>query len=402
MISMRKIPRSFSVLLFLLVGTAVAANDIQNGAAQLRPQQERIQEIQKELKRKKAGEAAVIKREESILRALGRIERRLLVSKEELKRLDAKYDRIQGTIRSVEAKLDHIQDTIGQNQALSNARFVALYKTWRVGYVAYLLSYESYYDFARMVKFLKIVIDYDVNLLNQFRNQMLKKKRYQERLVREIKDLQRIRKEQEIRKSEIAGAKREKEALLHAVRKEKATYGRWIQELENQARELQLLVRKLEKETSPDKFSHLNFKHLKGKLSLPVAGNILFENRRRGIVIEASQHTPIKAIYPGKVIYSGWFEGYGNIIIIDHGDKYYTVSAHASKLLKRPNDRVEKGDIIALVGDTDSLRGPCLYFEIRYRGRPQDPCQWLSIPHDVQSPSGREKGTAATRRRGKS
>ncbi len=390
------------MLLLPLVGTTVAGDDIGIDTAQFRRQQERLQEIQEELKRKKSGEADVIKREESILHALSKIERRLLASKEELKGLDAKRDRIQRTINSVEEKLGHIQDRISRNQALLNSRFVALYKMWRLGYVPYLLSCESYYDFAKMTKFLRIVIGYDVNVLSQHQKQMLKKRRYQETLAREIKDLERIKAEQEMRKSEVARAKREKEAVLHAVRREKATYRRWIEELENQARELQLLVKKLEKETRGKEISHLNFRHRKGKLIVPVAGKVLLEDRGRGMLIEASQDTPIKAIYPGKVIYSGWFEGYGNIIIIDHGDKYYTVSAHASTLLKQLNDQVDEGDVIALVGDTGSLRGPCLYFEIRYRGKPQDPFQWLSIPQDLKRPSGRREGTATARERGKS
>jgi len=402
MIFIKKIPWSLFVLLFTLVGTAVTGDDIGSDTAQFRRQQERLQEIQEELKRKKSGEADVIMKEESILHALSRIERRLLASKEELNRLDAKRDRIQRTVNSVEEKLAYVRDRMSQNQALLNSRFVALYKMWRLGYMPYLLSCESYYDFVRMIKFLRIVIGYDVNVLSQHQEQMRKKRRYQETLAREIKDLQRIRAEQEMRKSEVARAKREKEAVLHAVRREKTAYRKWIQELENQAQELQLLVKKLEKETRVKEISHLNFRHRKGKLTVPVVGKLLPEDRGRGMLIEASQDTPIKAIYPGKVIYSGWFEGYGNIIIVDHGDKYYTVSAHASKLLKRLNDRVEEGDVIALVGDTGSLRGPCLYFEIRYRGKPQDPFQWFSIPEDVKRPSGRGEGTATAKGRGKS
>jgi septal ring factor EnvC (AmiA/AmiB activator) len=221
-------------------------------------------------------------------------------------------------------------------------------------------------------------------------------------LANEIKDLKRIRAKQETKKLEILRAKREKETFLHAVRREKANYGRWIRELEKRTKELQLLVKKLEKETRDKGIYDLNFKNQKGRLSLPVRGNVIREMHRRGIVIEAGKDSPIKAIYSGKVIYSGWFEGYGNIIIIDHGDKYYTVSAHASKLLKGINDRVTTGDIIALVGDTGSLRGPCLYFEIRYQGKPQDPLKWLSISKESKGPSKTKKGSATTRGRGKS
>jgi septal ring factor EnvC (AmiA/AmiB activator) len=398
----RKILSSLFFILFVFIGTNFAGDDFGIDGVQLKTQENRLQEIQEELKHKKADEAAVRKKEESILEALSRIERKLHARKEELRRLDSRYDRIRGNITSVQKKLDRIQHKIDQNQTLLRSRIVALYKVWRMGYLPYLLSNNSYNDFMRTEKFLRIVIDYDANLLRQYQAQWVKKRQYQEKLANEMKDLKRIRVEQQIKKLEILRAKREKRSFLTVVRKQKANYRRWIRELENQAKELQLLVKKLEKETRDKGRYDLDFKNEKGRLSLPVRGNVILEKHRRGIVIDADQDSPIKAVYSGKVIYSGWFGGYGNIIIIDHGEKYYTVSAHASKLLKRINDRVTQGDVIALVGDTGSLRGPCLYFEIRYQGKLQDPLEWLSIPEDSTGPSQTKKGPATAGERGKS
>jgi septal ring factor EnvC (AmiA/AmiB activator) len=380
MIDMKKILCGLFFLLFLFPGTNLAADDLGIDEAQVEKHERDLQEIQEELKHKKAGEAAVHKREESILDALSRIEKKLIAREEELRRLDSKYGRIRKNITSVQGKLDRIQNEMGHNQARLNSRTVALYKIWRVGYFPYLLSSETYNDFLRMVRFLKIVIDHDANLLSQYQAQWLEKRQHQDTLAKEIEHLKRIRKDRKGKKLEIVRAKREKESFLHTVRREKANYRRWIRELENQAQELQLLVKKLERKERGRGYSDLNFKNQKGRLSLPVGGSILPDNRGRGIVINASRDTPIKAVYSGRIIYSGWFEGYGNIIIIDHGEKYYTVSAHASKLLKKINDRVRKGDVIAFVGDTGSLGGPCLYFEIRYQGKLQDPLEWLFIP----------------------
>ena len=309
MIHVRKILCSFFFFLFIFIGTNFAADDIGINGAQVKTQRMRLQEIQEELKRKKAGETAVRKKEESILDALSRIDRKLLARKEELRRLDSRYDRIRGNIISVQEKLNRIQHKIDQNQTRLHSRIVALYKIWRIGYFPYLLAYNSYNDFMRMVKFLRIVIDFDANLLRQYQAQRLEKGQYQEKLAKELKDLKRIRAEQEIKKLEILRAKREKRSLLNDVRRQKADYGRWIRELEKRAKELQLLVTKLEKETRDKGVYDLNFKNQKGRLSLPVRGNVILEKHRRGIVIEADQDSPIKAVYSGKVIYSGWFKG---------------------------------------------------------------------------------------------
>jgi septal ring factor EnvC (AmiA/AmiB activator) len=402
MIPVRKIPCSLLVFLFTIVGSSFAVDDFPTNGTKINRHEKRLEEIQEELRRKKAGEAAVQKKEESILAALSGIERKLLARREELRRLDSQYDRIRGNVTSVQEKLNRIEHKIDQNQTRLRSRMVALYKIWRVGYLPYLLSYESYSDFLRTVKFLKIAIDYDANVLRQYQDQWFKKTQYQDTLAEESKDLKRVRAKQEKKRLEILRAKREKQTFLHAVRRQKANYRRWIRELEDQARELQLLVRKLGKDRRDKRVSDLNFKNQRGKLSLPVRGRVILEKHRRGIVIEADQDSPIRAVYSGKVIYSGWFEGYGNIIIIDHGDKYYTISAHASKLLKKINDRVTEGDIIALVGDTDSLTGPCLYFEIRYQGKLQDPLEWLSVSKNSNGLSQTKEGLATAGGRGKS
>ena len=83
------------------------------------------------------------------------------------------------------------------------------------------------------------------------------------------------------------------------------------------------------------------------------------------------------AVYGGHVIYTGWFKGYGNLIILDHDNEYYTLYAHMAEIGVREGDDVRQGQRLGTVGDTGSLEGPRLYFEVRYQGKPQDPEQWL-------------------------
>jgi murein DD-endopeptidase MepM/ murein hydrolase activator NlpD len=101
------------------------------------------------------------------------------------------------------------------------------------------------------------------------------------------------------------------------------------------------------------------------------------ETFRRGVDIEADEGAPIRAVYAGTVLYRGQLKGYGNLIILDHGAGYYTLYAHASEILVEEGDRVRAGQAIGRVGETGSLEGPRLYFEVRYQGRPEDPEQWL-------------------------
>ena len=101
----------------------------------------------------------------------------------------------------------------------------------------------------------------------------------------------------------------------------------------------------------------------------------------------------VRAVLSGKVLYADWFKGFGNIVIIDHGNHTFTVSGYCSELLKRAGETVSQGDAIALVGSAGSLKGPCLYFEIRHYGKPQDPMHWISqLDKVVFLPEVNEKG----------
>ena len=79
----------------------------------------------------------------------------------------------------------------------------------------------------------------------------------------------------------------------------------------------------------------------------------------------------------GRVRYAGWFQGYGRLVILDHGGGYYTVSGHLAEIAVAVGDTVASGAPIGTVGDSGSLSGPRLYFEIRRGGEALDPREWL-------------------------
>jgi septal ring factor EnvC (AmiA/AmiB activator) len=96
-----------------------------------------------------------------------------------------------------------------------------------------------------------------------------------------------------------------------------------------------------------------------------------------GIEITPRKDMLVKCIHPGTVAYTDHFQGYGNLIIIDHGMSYYTLYGHCSDFLVKKGDPVQADQSIALVGDYSALQGKTLYFEIRYKTKPLNPLQWL-------------------------
>jgi septal ring factor EnvC (AmiA/AmiB activator) len=173
------------------------------------------------------------------------------------------------------------------------------------------------------------------------------------------------------------------EAMLLLQAKAKAS-GSVLAELARAQTRLDQLVAELEArpETS-------GFGALRGKLPLPAPGRIeagfgkVLEPHfntvtlRRGIDIRAPAGTPVRAVASGSVAWTGWLRGYGNVVILDHGDGYHSVVAHLAEVMRTPGAHVFEGEVLGTVGDTGSLQGAVLYFELRRQGLALDPAPWL-------------------------
>jgi murein hydrolase activator len=99
--------------------------------------------------------------------------------------------------------------------------------------------------------------------------------------------------------------------------------------------------------------------------------------QRSGIEIQAEPGTPVKAVGKGKVLFAGWLPGYGQVVIVDHGEASVSVSGYLEEVAVKADDFLEGGDVIGSVGETGSLNGPGLYFELRRDGTPVDPVAWF-------------------------
>jgi len=213
-----------------------------------------------------------------------------------------------------------------------------------------------------------------------------------------------LRSEADQERAEFDQEAAKRRALLAKVQSERAYHDRMVGELSEATRRLEAFIRDLQekqrravaKVPPPSRPARPapgdagpGFASLRGRLAWPADGRVVAEygpqvnprfgtkTFRNGIDIEAGEGSNIAAVFPGQVVYTGWFRGYGNLIIVDHGGEYYTVYAHAADIRVTEGDEVKQGQIIGTVGDTGSLQGPRLYFEVRHEGKPQDPTQWL-------------------------
>ena len=120
-------------------------------------------------------------------------------------------------------------------------------------------------------------------------------------------------------------------------------------------------------------------------MSWPVTGNLVANfggrlpdgRRSDGVLIAAAAGTPVKAVAEGTVVFADWMTGYGNILIVDHGQGYMSLYAHNDGLLREAGDHVQRGQSVATVGSSGGQDSPGLYFELRRNGAPVNPADWL-------------------------
>ena len=135
-------------------------------------------------------------------------------------------------------------------------------------------------------------------------------------------------------------------------------------------------------------FSTRLFSTLKGRLRLPVRGELAgrFGTLRneggvsaKGVFIRAPEGEPVRAVGAGRVVYADWMRGFGNLLIVDHGEAYLSIYGNNESLLKQSGDPVTLGEPLATVGQSGGNEQTGLYFELRHLGRPFDPLSWVKL-----------------------
>ena len=175
---------------------------------------------------------------------------------------------------------------------------------------------------------------------------------------------------------------------------------REIKSLQHDEARLSRLVEELGKVISPGPRGRRNerlpeagrdggaFALLKGKLRLPIRGELInrFGSPRsdsglswKGLFIRGASGEDVRAVAAGRVVFAEWMRGFGNLMIIDHGQSYLTIYGNNEALLKQVGDTVATGDVVATVGNSGGNPDSGLYFEIRYRGKAVDPLSWVSL-----------------------
>ena len=365
--------------------------------------EERRKDLQ-EIKRRIATEAEKVRedsrQEKQIASELREIKRQLERKKQEAAKIQKDIDRRRSRVVQLNREIEASETNLAKAKFLLATRLRSIYKQGRMGMASLLLSARSLQQAAVDLHYLQAVARHDRQLVRSFKTAILTHKEKKEEVGQELGNLDTARQALKGKQEEIAQNENQKQTLLASVRSDKADRLHRLSELQRSQAALQGLIGQLQRKmkalqaSAPEGqevvyLKGLHFAAARGKLSWPTAGQILSSYGRqehpryhtftfnKGIDIGAPAGHEIKAVFEGIILFADWFRGYGKMAIIDHGQGFYSLYAHASELLVKVGDKVAPRQIIGKVGDSGSPDGARLHFEIRQNGKPIDPMQWL-------------------------
>jgi len=402
---MKKSPFFYKyILVFLCVVCGLTFAQSQSLDSQIETQSQRLEQLQEEIRQYREELSAAEEEEQSLLEELNVLDREISYTRQLINQMERALQERRQRIELLTERLQENQAKIAELKDRFARRAVNIYKHGRLNDLELLLSSESMDQALYRYKYLRVINEADRKLFDAILNTMqaiesdraqlqIEQQEQEELLVNQRREEQRLVQDQ-ARRSE----------LLAEVQNEAEEYKTAIAEREQSTQELQSIIADLAeqrrlRENEEDfeeqtnivmRESTVDIPSLKGRLPWPARGEIItkfgkFQHPKLntitdnpGIDIAAPEGTDVVAVLDGVVTTITWMRGYGNTIIIDHGDGYYTVYAHVIEVQVSENTYVNAGDVIANVGDSGSLEGVKLHFEIYENNIKVNPEIWLA------------------------
>jgi septal ring factor EnvC (AmiA/AmiB activator) len=372
----------------------------------------RIQSLQKRMTEnegQRAEEAGRIKE----------VERDISATQRELRALSGQRTRLQANLKELDAQARGLAERQKELAAQLESLAYHRYLRGRPETLRLLLGGKDPNQTARDLYYLGAIGQARRQLSSETQLLLEKKRALSENIRERAGELASVEARQKEQQARLVAQREQRKEALARISSELSKQRREIGQLQRDERELTRLIARLDRiiaeqaaarrqraartegEKPPDRENASgltsrnvpealpdgSFSALKGRLRLPVRGTVAnrFGGARqegstwKGLFIRAPQGADIKAIAGGQVVFADWLRGFGNLLIVDHGENYLSIYGYNDALLKEVGDEVRGGDSIAVAGNSGSDPESGLYFELRHQGLPIDPLKWVSL-----------------------
>jgi septal ring factor EnvC (AmiA/AmiB activator) len=408
--------RPFLVLLALIWPLCASANQADRKQSELDVLKQRLQTLQQEFR------STQTHRQEAA-DELGQSERAISSALRQLRQLDGERQRAQTDLHALTQQTDATTARIRAQQAFLAQALKAAYQRGQGDALKLMLNGADPNQAARDLRYLAHLSRARHETIEALRADLAKLAALRQQTEQKTTELTQLQKAREAEQKKLLADKRARERILQKLSVQIQQQRREITSLKRDERSLTQLVERLNRlmaqqaararaaqqaqknqkggtnaasqprralgvntETPVAFRSDKPFSGLKGSLRLPVAGELMnrFGAPRegggvswKGLFIRAAEGAAVKAIAAGQVVFAEWLRGFGNLIIVDHGEGYMSLYSNNESLYKQVGERVQPGDAIAAVGNSGGQPDPGLYFEMRHQSRPVNPLLWV-------------------------
>jgi septal ring factor EnvC (AmiA/AmiB activator) len=355
-------------------------------AANIKQNKDRIDAIEAKLSTEKQKLNECNSYEKELVDQLALLEKEVAQKKISIDKRRQKINTSARKLKKLKHDLERIKKSLAIYETKMSNKLVSLYKYARRACVNVLIDVHSPNELWRRIKYLKAILKQDLKVLQ---NLSADKNKQENRIANIKAKVAEIQASNGVAEKHLSLFKKdlEKKVLrLMSIHKEKEFYQTAVQELHTAAADLKKALLHIGNKNDYNVFPEVNFEDLKGHLPVPMQGKMFraksslsatTHQSRKGVFIQSESDNKVTAVSPGRVDFSGRIKGYGDLIIINHGSRYYTVFANLSKRNIKEGSIVKKGDVIGLAGQNSLSGGSRIYFEIRKAGKFLNPLLWL-------------------------
>jgi len=371
----------FALTLTVALAVPAASSSVPSSANTLKERRAQLRRVMDQLTRSRSQLRQVRHRERRVLGELEGIDRTKEAAERRLVELSAELSQSRTNAQAAATQLAVTDRRLNEHRARLRGRLRDVYKHGRTGYAEVLFGTSDFGEFVTRWHFVTAIVQADGRLMADYEADVEEHRTLQATLQREQAQLGAITTQTMVRRQEIAQQEQAKRAMLTRLQRERAAYEQMVRELEEDSKDLEVLILRVQTRSMPRPALTRGLRALiwpaRGAFTsgFGLRRHPIFGIRRMhtGVDIGAPRGAPVQAAADGRVIYTGWFGGYGKIVIIDHGGGISTLYAHLSQILTEEGRSVRQGEIIGRVGSTGYSTGPHVHFEVRVNGRPIDP-----------------------------
>jgi septal ring factor EnvC (AmiA/AmiB activator) len=346
----------------------------------------RLRAMRAEIRRLEVELEELRRRESGLLGQLERLDAELRLREAEIGETSLRLEGTRAAIDERTAGLDRLEQAQDERRSYLAFRLREIYKAGPDQALRVMIGGDELDRYWSGLRYAAFLSERDGRVLRSYRRDTRRLDKERQGLLAEERRLKATRVELSGARRRLASSRQQRVALLDRIRRDADTRETALGELRAATAELTRLVDRLA--PAPSGLA-LDVSKFRGLLDWPADGPVSsgfgssvhprFKTRvpHPGLDIDAEFGAGIRSVFDGRVVFGSWLRGYGLTVIVDHGGGLLSVYAHASALLVEAGQEVARGQRLGTVGDTGSLRGPYLYFELRDQGRPIDPTDWL-------------------------